>query len=73
LLQVETWGQRLIAVERQLEEERLHNLGLSTRGNPRGFAGHLAVVRRVQVGVAAVAEDVIAEAELSFARAGSRI
>ena len=51
----------------------LHNLVLSTHGNTRGFAGQFAVVRRVQVRVAAVAEDVIGEAELSFTCARSRI
>jgi len=55
------------------QEECLHDLGLSTRGNTQGSAGHLAVVRRMQVHVAAVAKDVIAEAELSFACARFRI
>ena len=55
------------------QEECLHDLGLSTCGNTWGSTGHLAVVRHMQVRVAAVAEDVIAEAELSFARARFRI
>jgi len=51
----------------------LHNLVLSTHGNTWGFTGQFAVVRHMQVRVAAVAEDVIGEAELSFMCARSCI
>ena len=69
LFQVETGRERLIAVHRQLEEERLHDLGLAARGDARGLAGPFA---RAQVRAAAT-EDLVGETLPPFAPTSFRI